>query len=104
MLDAALDAALALLLLALAWRLLTTRDLFQAVVLFIAKGLLLALVWVRLGATDIALAEAALGTGVTGALFLNALRRLARKKALAGTRVRTGAGAVERGGGEGGGP
>jgi energy-converting hydrogenase B subunit D len=49
------------------------------VVLFIAYGLIMALAWVRLGAPDLALAEAALGAGVTGALFLNAIRRLARR-------------------------
>ncbi len=45
--------------------------------LFVAWGLTLSLVWVRVGAPDLALAEAALGAGVTGALFLNAYRRLA---------------------------
>lgn len=74
----ALDAALAVLLIGLAIRILTTRDLFEAIVLFVAFGLTLSLAWVRLGATDIALAEAALGAGVTGALFLNSLRSLIR--------------------------
>jgi uncharacterized MnhB-related membrane protein len=36
-------------------------------------------VWVRVGAADVALAEAALGAGVTGALFLNAWTRLSRR-------------------------
>jgi multisubunit Na+/H+ antiporter MnhB subunit len=75
-----LDGALALLLVGLAWRSLGTDSLFEAVVMFIALGLVLALAWVRLGAPDIALAEAALGAGVTGALFLNALRRLTEKE------------------------
>jgi energy-converting hydrogenase B subunit D len=75
----ALDGALVLLLLGLALRILTTRDLFEAIVLFVAYGLTLALVWVRVGAPDLALAEAALGAGVTGALFLNAFKRLARR-------------------------
>jgi multisubunit Na+/H+ antiporter MnhB subunit len=77
----ALDGAVALLLVGLAWRCLGTRNLLEAVVLFIALGLTLALAWVRLGAPDIALAEAALGAGITGALLLNALRRLAVKSA-----------------------
>jgi uncharacterized MnhB-related membrane protein len=47
--------------------------LFKSVVLFIAFGLLVALAWVRLSAPDIALAEAAIGAGVTGALFLDAV-------------------------------
>jgi multisubunit Na+/H+ antiporter MnhB subunit len=73
-----LDGIVVLLLVGLALRLLTTRDLFEAIVLFIAYGLTLALAWVRLGAPDLALAEAALGAGVTGALFLNAYHRLAK--------------------------
>ena len=80
----ALDAALAVLLLGLAIRVLTTRDLFEAILLFVAFGLTLSLVWVRLGATDIALAEAALGAGVTGALFLNSFRSLLRMPGGAG--------------------
>ena len=43
---------------------------------FIAFGLLLALAWVRLEAPDVALAEAAIGAGLTGALLLSALSRL----------------------------
>lgn len=74
-----LDAALALVVVGLAVRLLTTRDFFEAVALFVAYGLGVALVWTRVGAPDAALAEAALGAGVTGALFINAYRRLARR-------------------------
>jgi uncharacterized MnhB-related membrane protein len=70
------DLPLALVLLWLAWRLLTSVDLFKAVVLFITFGLLMALAWVRLQAVDIALAEAAIGAGITGALFLSALNRM----------------------------
>lgn len=70
------DALLALALPVLAWQTLAARDLFKAVVLFISFGLLVALSWVRLGAPDIALAEAAIGAGVTGALLLNTLGSL----------------------------
>jgi energy-converting hydrogenase B subunit D len=75
----AFDAVVVLLLGGLAVRLLHTRLLFEAIVLFIAFGLVMALAWVRLQAPDLALAEAALGAGVTGALLVNALRRLTRK-------------------------
>ena len=51
------------------------RDL-SAVVGFTAYGLLLGLVWVRLGAIDVALTEAALGGGLTGLLLLTAAARL----------------------------
>ncbi len=60
----------------LAWRMLTTTDLFMAVVLFISFGLLMSLAWIRLNAPDVALAEASLGSGVTGALFLATLGRM----------------------------
>ncbi len=70
------DAVLALGLLWLAWRALNSPDLFKAIVLFISFGLLMALAWVRLNAPDIALAEAAIGAGLTGALLLAALARL----------------------------
>jgi len=57
------------------WALFCT-NLFKAVVLFIAFGLLMALLWVRLDAPDVALAEAAIGAGLTGALLMAALARL----------------------------
>ncbi|UHD14387.1 DUF4040 domain-containing protein [Thiocapsa bogorovii] len=72
----AIDGLLALLLLWLAARALSSPRLLEAVVLFVGFGLTLALVWVRLDAPDIALAEAAIGAGLTGALLLAALARL----------------------------
>lgn len=69
------DVLLAGLLLALAWAATSTRDMKRAVVLFIVFGLLLALAWARLKAPDLALAEAAIGAGIAGALLLAALRR-----------------------------
>lgn len=76
MLQWAFDTVLGLGLLWLAWRALNSPDLFKAIVLFIAFGLLMALAWVRLNAPDVALAEAAIGAGLTGALLLAALARL----------------------------
>ena len=71
----AFDVTLALALFGLALALLSSRDLFRAVILFIAFGFLMALAWVRLRAPDIALVEAAIGAGLAGALFLDALRQ-----------------------------
>jgi len=71
-----LDGLLVFALLWLAWQALRSPDLFKAIVLFIAFGLVMALAWVRLQAPDIALAEAAIGAGLTGALLLAALARL----------------------------
>jgi multisubunit Na+/H+ antiporter MnhB subunit len=72
----AFDLLLATALFWIAWQALHSRDLFKAVVLFITFGLLMALAWVRLGAPDIALAEGAIGAGITGALLLDAVRQL----------------------------
>lgn len=69
-----LDGVLVTVLLGLAWATLESRDPRRGVVLFIAFGLVLALVWARLAAPDVALAEAAVGAGLSGALLLAALR------------------------------
>jgi energy-converting hydrogenase B subunit D len=68
---------------ALLWsatRALTTADLFGAVVLFIVFGLLMTLAWARLAAPDIALAEAAIGAGLSGALLLDAVGHLRARR------------------------
>jgi uncharacterized MnhB-related membrane protein len=75
-----LDAGLALMLVVTALWCLAARALFRAVVVFVSFGLLLALAWARLGAPDLAIAEAAIGAGVTGALLLDALGALARDR------------------------
>jgi uncharacterized MnhB-related membrane protein len=72
----AFDSLLGICLLWLAWRALTTLDSFKAIVLFVSFGLLMTLAWVRLNAPDVALAEAAIGAGLTGALLFAALARL----------------------------
>ncbi len=66
------DGVLVLTLVWLALRTLAGGQLFKSVVLYIAYGLLVALAWVRLSAPDIALAEAAIGAGITGVLLLDA--------------------------------
>ncbi|MCW5808886.1 MAG: DUF4040 domain-containing protein, partial [Deltaproteobacteria bacterium] len=70
----ALDVLLAGALPVLAGRALAPDDLHEAVVFFIALGLVAALAWARLDAPDIALVEAAVGAGVTGSLFVTTLR------------------------------
>lgn len=72
----ALDLALVAGLVLVAWRALASRQIFTGVVLFIVFGLLMALAWARLAAPDLALAEAAIGAGLTGALFLDAVGHL----------------------------
>ncbi len=74
----AIDLLLAIGLVVLAWQALTGRSLFLGIVLFVVFGLTLAIVWARLGSPDLAMAEAAIGSGVTGALIMIAYWRLRR--------------------------
>jgi multisubunit Na+/H+ antiporter MnhB subunit len=74
----AVDIGLAALVAAMALWTITVRDAYAAVIGFIGYGLLLALVWVRLDAVDVALTEAAIGGGVTGVLLLRAVGALHR--------------------------
>jgi multisubunit Na+/H+ antiporter MnhB subunit len=91
------DGVLGLLLLGLAFGALHGRNLYTSVLLFIAFGLALALIWARLGAADLALAEAAIGAGLTGVLLFTALARQPGPADLpdaTGTRLRLGAAAM----------
>lgn len=71
-----LDLVLAALVLGLAFWTISARALFTSVTAYVAYGLMLALVWVRLYAPDVALTEAAVGGGVTGVLLITAGKRL----------------------------
>lgn len=74
-----LDVLLLSSLLSLAWAALSSRDERRSVILFMAFGLILALAWGRLLAPDVALAEAAIGAGLSGALLLAAVPRQSRQ-------------------------
>src|SRR6516162_10006045 len=76
----AFDIGLALLVVGVATWTIVAHNTFAAVVGFVAYGLLLALVWVRLAAPDVALTEAALGSGLTGGLLIGACSRLRRSQ------------------------
>ena len=70
------DAGLAGLIAVLALWTTAAREVFTAVSGFVAFGLLLALAWVRLAAPDVALTEAAIGSGLTGGLLIAVAGRL----------------------------
>ncbi len=55
---------------------LSAQRVFTAIVLYVSLGLLTTMIWARLNAWDVAIAEAAIGAGLTGALLLVAWRRL----------------------------
>lgn len=71
-----IDGVLALGIIILAIQTVRSDSPFQAMLMFIVFGLLMSLAWARLHAPDLALAEAAIGAGITGALLLVTWRRL----------------------------
>ena len=76
MLGLLLDLVIITSLVALAVQAIRGPSLFRGILHFVVMGLTLALAWARLGAPDLAMAEAAIGAGVTGALMMVAYRRL----------------------------
>ncbi|HED24019.1 MAG TPA: DUF4040 domain-containing protein [Firmicutes bacterium] len=54
------------------------RDLLSAVILFSSFGLIMAIIWQQLSAPDVAMVEAALGTGVTTLLLIAAISKTRR--------------------------
>ena len=75
---AAFDIVLCALILGAALAAVSGRDPFAAVVFFVVYGVFIATAWLRLDAVNVALAEAAIGAGLTGVLLLGAVGRLAR--------------------------
>ena len=71
-----LDITLGLVICAVALGAVLARDLLASIVFFIVYGAMLSIAWVRLGSIDVALAEAAIGAGLTGILLIGAAARL----------------------------
>jgi multisubunit Na+/H+ antiporter MnhB subunit len=71
-----LEIVLAAVVLGLGIWTIAARQSYAATVGFVAYGLLVPLVWVRLDAVDVALTEAAIGGGLGGVLLLGAAARL----------------------------
>src|SRR5262249_37787423 len=72
----ALEVALGAVVLGVAVWTIAAREPYAASVGFVAYGLLLALIWVRLDAVDVALTEAAISGSLGGVLLLGAAARL----------------------------
>jgi multisubunit Na+/H+ antiporter MnhB subunit len=88
-LETLFDLLVVLLLVVAAIGSLHAPHLFTSIAFFISYGLVMAVVWVRLEAPDVALAEAAVGAGLTGVLLLDAVReRGARRRGAAPERAR----------------
>jgi energy-converting hydrogenase B subunit D len=57
-----------------------SRDLLAAVIIFSVYSLIMALMWQRLQAPDLALTEAAVGAGITTVLFVVAIFKTRRRE------------------------
>ncbi len=68
--EPALNTILIVLLITTAILATLSRDLLAGVIIFSVYGLIMSLMWLRLQAPDLALAEAAMGAGVTTVFFL----------------------------------
>lgn len=75
-LEIALDLLLMLSCLIIAWMSIFSASLFRCIVYFVCLGLLVTIVWGQMGAYDVAIAEASIGAGITGALLLAAWNRI----------------------------
>jgi uncharacterized MnhB-related membrane protein len=75
-LQIAFDVMLMINCLILAWMSIFSASLFRCIVLFVCLGLLITIAWGQMGAFDVAIAEAAIGAGITGALLLAAWNRI----------------------------
>jgi len=53
-----------------------TKDVLAAVLIQLGFGTVMAVIWLILESPDLAVTEAAVGTGVTGVLFFSAFRRI----------------------------
>ena len=53
-----------------------TRELLSAVIIFMIQGLTMSVVWIMLQAPDLAITEAAVGTGISSVLMLAALKKI----------------------------
>ena len=53
-----------------------TKNLKQAVIIYMAHSVIMSVIWILLESPDLAITEAAVGAGITGILFFLTLHRL----------------------------
>jgi uncharacterized MnhB-related membrane protein len=78
--DLSVDILLCICVLVIASSMFLVKQSFTAIVLFISLGLVITLCWIQLEAIDVAIAEAAIGAGLTGAMLLASWRKLSIDK------------------------
>lgn len=53
-----------------------TKDLFNAILVYMSFSLIMSIVWVTLESPDLAITEAAVGAGITSVLFFITLKKV----------------------------
>ena len=71
-----LNVILLLLIVACALAVAVTKNTLSAVIIFMAQGLVLSVVWILLRSPDLAITEAAVGAGVSSILLFAALKKI----------------------------
>ncbi|MGE4340299.1 MAG: hydrogenase subunit MbhD domain-containing protein [Pigmentiphaga sp.] len=94
----AFDALLCLLIVSAAGLAVCGRHLFASIAFFVTYGILIGISWLRLGAIDVALAEVAIGAGLTGVLLIGVWAAIRRRRGGEGDKT----GARSEGGDDGG--
>ena len=61
-----------------------TRDLLQAVIIFMSYSSIMCIIWILMESPDLAITEAAVGAGISGTLFLMTLRKIREEDAQSG--------------------
>ena len=72
----ALNVILLLFIIVCAVAVAVTRNLLSAVIIFMAQGLVLSVVWILLRSPDLAITEAAVGAGISSILMFAALKKI----------------------------
>ena len=72
----ALNVILLLFIIACAVAVSVTKNLLSAVIIFMAQGLVLSIVWILLRSPDLAITEAAVGAGISSILMFAALKKI----------------------------
>ena len=72
----ALNVILLLFIIACAVAVAATKNLLSAVIIFMAQGLVVSIVWILLRSPDLAITEAAVGAGVSSILMFSALKKI----------------------------
>ncbi len=65
-----------------------TKNLLQAVIIFMSYSSIMCILWILMESPDLAITEAAVGAGISGTLFLMTLKKIRQEKKNAEEEIR----------------